>query len=79
MAPRSIWNGNNSLLADRLGLAESPRRIHEAGLEGEGRIVVRGDEKVEDAYIVITKYRAGTTYVKLYPSASKPRLRVLVV
>ena len=70
-APRNVWNGKRLLLADDLGLSESPRRAHEVDIEREGGVVVRGDENVEEADIVVTKYRAGPTYVKVCFPASK--------
>ena len=70
-APRNVWNGKRLLLADDLGLSESPRRAHEVDIEREGGVVVRGDENVEEADIVVTKYRAGPTYVKVCFRAPK--------
>ena len=69
--PRNIWNGKRLLLADDLGLLESPRRAHEVDIEREGGVVVRGDGNVEEANIVVTKYRPGPTYVKVCFRASK--------
>ena len=76
-APRNVWNGKRLLLADDLGLSESPRRAHEVDIEREGGVVVRGDENVEEADIVVTKYRAGPTYVKVcFPASKSGNVRI---
>lgn len=63
--PRNIWKEKKLLLAEELGLSESQRQAHETDIEREGGVVVRGEENVEEADIVVTRYRAGPTYVKV--------------
>lgn len=63
---RNIWKGRKILLASSLELTESQRSAHEVDIRREGGVVVQGDENVEEADILITRYRTGPTYVKAY-------------
>lgn len=63
--PRNIWKERKLLLDEELGLTESQRRAHEADIEREGGVVVHGEGGIEEADIVVTRYRAGPTYVKV--------------
>ncbi|KAK7677912.1 hypothetical protein QCA50_019102 [Cerrena zonata] len=64
--PRNIWKERKILLDEELGLTESQRRAHEADIEREDGVVVHGEGGIEEADIVVTRYRAGPTYVKAF-------------
>jgi hypothetical protein len=79
---RDIWRGQKILLSTSLELTKGRREAVEAGIERATGVVVAytaaggdGDEaeearKIEDADVLITRYRAGAAYIKV---------RVLVV
>ncbi|KAH8102204.1 hypothetical protein BXZ70DRAFT_986996 [Cristinia sonorae] len=60
-SPKSVWKGLKLMLS--LDLTDSQRAAHEADIIREGGIVV---QKVEEADILIMRYRSGPDFVKAY-------------
>ncbi|KAF7798222.1 hypothetical protein EIP86_009439 [Pleurotus ostreatoroseus] len=71
-ASSNIWNGRKILLSFSLGLKKGQYDAHVADIERSGGKVIRQEqeeeevEKVEEADILITKYRSGPAYAKAY-------------
>lgn len=71
---QNVWNGYKIMLTSGLDLNRSQRSAHEADIRREGGEVVewsdRADEleKVDEADIVIMRYRSGPVYVKVRTS-----------
>ncbi|TCD65714.1 hypothetical protein EIP91_002290 [Steccherinum ochraceum] len=59
--PKSVWNGLKIMLS--LEMTESQMTAHEADIEREGGVVV---DDVDEADVVIMRYRSGPIFVKAY-------------
>ena len=70
-ASSNIWSGRKILLSFSLGLKKGQYDAHVADIERSGGKVIRREqeeeeaEKVEEADILITKYRSGPAYAKV--------------
>ncbi|GBE78793.1 hypothetical protein SCP_0116860 [Sparassis crispa] len=79
--PRNIWNGLRILLSDSLELSASQRDAHEEDIRREGGIIIplsligsgtllevaqEEARQVQQADVLITRYRVGVAYVKAF-------------
>jgi len=73
MEPRDIWEGRRILITSDMGLSEGRRQVVEAGIVRYGGAVIAcqsGEEeaKIDETDVLITRYRYGNHYIKVYRS-----------